>query len=274
MRRALRFILVLTVLVSVVGCSSFGKSSLNMPVAQPVGGNWAEKTAKAVVGATKRQGSQLVARVARVLPSKNQVALAEQVVDKNDPTRLDNMPKDISPDLYVSAARLSERNGRYEQAFEQYRQALEVNPKDREALIGVARFQHRAGKWENAITVYERALSLYPQDPVIMNDLGLTYARHGKLDEAINVLRAAARVAPERELYLNNLAACLVEANRLTEAVDFLARAHGPAKAHYNVGYLLSEKGRAADAEYFLHQALVADPNLQQARALLQKVTR
>ena len=97
-----------------------------------------------------------------------------------------------------------------------------------------------------------------------MNDLGLVHARAGNLEQAINVLGAAHRTSPKRELYLNNLAACLVEAGRHGAAVEQLARLHGPAKANYNVGYLLHKSGKQQQAEPEAAMSVVETPEVHE----------
>lgn len=202
---------------------------------------------------------------------KTQFTVQEQPMAKDDPTRLDYMPENVGADLYVEGAKMSEKNGDYARAVQQYGAALGADRQNRNALIGLARLQHRAGKTEAAINVYRDALAIYQNDAVIMNDLGICYARNNQFDESIQVLRAATQAAPDREMYVNNLAASLVEANRYQEAVTELARIRPAAVANYNVGYLLQRAGKSAEAADYLRQALSLDPTLRQAQNMLDR---
>ena len=230
-----------------------------------------KKTPEAMLAATKKKSNSFVERMKSVLPKQPRKQIADQPVAENDPTRLDAGTKPIGPELYIAAARLSERSGRYDVALEQYDLALKADGTNRNALIGLARLQHRTGKVEEAIRIYRDALNIYRDDAVIMNDLGLCYVREARLGEAISMLQAAVQAAPEREMYLNNLAAALVEANRTGEAMAHLSRVHGPAVANYKVGMLMGRAGKQQQSVEFLNQALALDPNLQAARDLLAR---
>jgi len=200
---------------------------------------------------------------------KTKMTIQDARIAEDDPTRLDNMPENLGPEIFVASARLAERSGHVDKAIEHYNTALSKDGRDRPALIGLARLQHKIGKTDAAIRVYRNALEVYRGDAVIMNDLGICYAQRKRLNESISMLQAATEAAPDREMYLNNLAAALVEANRTGEAMARLSRSRGPAMANYNMGYLLAKSGRKSEAATYLNQALKIDPNMQQARLLL-----
>ena len=73
-------------------------------------------------------------------------------------------------------------------------------------------------------------------------------------------------------MYRNNLATVLLEAGRADDAVAVLTESHGPAVAHYNVGYLLNQRGDSAEALQHFQEALEIDPNFGAARAMFEKV--
>src|SRR5262249_48228314 len=56
------------------------------------------------------------------------------------------------------------------------------------------------------------------------------------------------------------------------EALMQLTTATSPAVAHYNIGYLLSQKGQNSDALRHCQQALAIDPGLTPARELLARL--
>jgi tetratricopeptide (TPR) repeat protein len=125
---------------------------------------------------------------------------------------------------------------------------------------------------EESIRTYRQALTAYPNDPVILNDLGLCLARAGETAEALSTLEAAVRAMPNSQLYRNNLAALLVESNRPDDAVTILSETYGPAVAHYNVGYLLQQRGNEVLAFDHFSRSLNYDANMYQARAMLDRL--
>jgi hypothetical protein len=73
-------------------------------------------------------------------------------------------------------------------------------------------------------------------------------------------------------LYRNNLATVLVEAGRPNEAFAQLAATSEPAVAHYNLGYLLHQRGQSQPAADHLQRALLLNPSLSPASQLLAEI--
>ncbi|MCA9166867.1 MAG: tetratricopeptide repeat protein [Planctomycetales bacterium] len=189
-----------------------------------------------------------------------------------DPTSLQYKAGPVQPSLYLSAAHMMEARGQLSEARKHYEHILSVEPQHREALIGMARLDHREGRHEQAIVAYQRALQLVGNDAVVLNDLGLCMARAGRTDEAVRTLQAAIAEKPDSLMYRNNLATVLLEANRIDQAVATLAESHGPAVAHYNIGYLLNQRGDTADALEHFETSLRIDPTFGAARAMYDRV--
>jgi hypothetical protein len=59
---------------------------------------------------------------------------------------------------------------------------------------------------------------------------------------------------------------------RTDEALKHLTAGSTPAVAHYNIGYLLQQKGQKAAALQHLQQALAADPTLAPAREMISQL--
>lgn len=189
-----------------------------------------------------------------------------------DATRLASMPESVSPDLYVSAAKVYEQQNNVEKAVESYQQALRIAPQDRQALIGLARVKHRTGDFETANNIYQQVLRTYPQDAVTYNDLGLCLARQGRIQESLSALQQAVQFDPNSRLYRNNLATVLLESGRANEAYSQLAQLLGPAAANYNVGVLLQQRGSTATARDYFAKALELDPSMEPARRMLDQL--
>lgn len=191
---------------------------------------------------------------------------------ESDPLRLDRQPKKVGPEVFVAAARLLENQGKTAEAEAQYQKALQAAPKDLYALVGLARLHDRQGNPGKAIELYQQAIGAHPNNSLAYNDLGLCLARQHQHDQALAALSRAVELQPGNAKYRNNLATVLVETNRTEEALKQLAAANPPAIAHYNLGYLLQQKGRRADALRHFQQALALDPALSAANEMLMKL--
>jgi len=194
------------------------------------------------------------------------------VQPEDDPLRLDRMPKKIGPEVYVAAARLLENNSKFDEAEGKYQEALRVAPNNLNALVGLARLHDRQGHPQKAMEVYQRAAQAHPSEALLLNDMGLCYRRQRQLDKSLLAFRKSVNLAPENPKYRNNLAAALVDAGRTDEAYEQLAAINSPAVAHYNLAYLLQQRGQRPDAIRHLREAISLDPALTPAHEMLTEL--
>lgn len=188
---------------------------------------------------------------------------------KDDPLRLDNPTKKLGPEVHVAAARLFENQSKFVEAQDHYQKALQVAPKDLSALVGLARLHDRQGNWQKAVELYQQAIKVEPNNSLVYNDLGLCLARQQQHETALQALNKAVALTPGSAKYRNNLATVLEEVGRSDEAFQQLSAGNSPAVAHYNLGYLLQQKGQRAEATQHYQQALAIDPSLAAARDML-----
>jgi len=144
-----------------------------------------------------------------------------------------------APRLADEATGALER-GRYFQAVERYREALDVNPNYLDAIVGLAEAYYWLGEYDQAQTFIERALELARRNPDVINLAGRIAIGRGDLAAAED---AFARVLDDQP---NNV-----------EAVIGLAE-------------LSLARGRGAEAAARLERALRLNPD--QRKALLSLV--
>jgi len=164
---------------------------------------------------------------------------------------------------------LMENQGKFADAEQHYLKALKLAPNDLSALVGLARMHDRQGRASQAIEVYQRALKAHPQSGLVLNDMGLCYARQRQFEPALTAMTRAVERTADNAKYRNNLATVLVETGHIDQAVQTMSVGSSAAVAHYNVGYLLHQKGLTADATRHFQQALAIDPALTPAREML-----
>ncbi len=188
-----------------------------------------------------------------------------------DPLKLSNEPNP-KPDLFVSLGRVAEQHGNLLKARENYQRALEIEPTSVNALLAYAHLEDRQGRLIEAVKLYEAAVASDPNNPAALNDLGLCYARQGQLDRSIPMLQRAIQTRPRDKRYRNNLARVYVELDRNEEAIAELTPVLGPAHAHYNVAFMLQQRGETDQAVTHFSQALRLKPSMSQAKAWLAKL--
>ncbi|MGQ9913829.1 MAG: tetratricopeptide repeat protein [Thermogutta sp.] len=190
-------------------------------------------------------------------------------VQTADPTSLSTEAKP-SPRLHVAMAKLHEKSNQFAMAEEQYRQALQMDAKYLDALLGLGRLQDRQGDFQAALNTYQRAVKHHPENAAAWNHLGLCLARQGRLADAADSLQKAVNLEPRRELYRTNLAVIFVEAGRTEDALRQLRAVQEEAEAYYNLAYLLQKTGDSATAARYFNLALQRKPDFEEARQWLE----
>lgn len=162
-----------------------------------------------------------------------------------------------------------EHSENYSEARDAYKKVLETSPKEIEALLGLARIDRVYGRMDQADAGLRKALKCHPKDPRVLLAIGQVHAENGEYAEAIEKLEAAVELAPYENVYKFHLAVVETRAGEITAGLEHFTRAVGKAEAHFNVGYILNEQGKLADAERHLSIALSMKPDLKQAETTL-----
>jgi len=216
-------------------------------------------------------------QVAALLPGSKQSApkvarAVSKAQQRTDPISLGFASGPPTSELYLSMARLSDRGGNVKHARSMYRRAISLQPNNLEALLGLAWLEDRQGRLDEARKIYHRAAVAHPQNAKVLNDLALCYARSGQLLASLQLIEQAVQLQPDKALYRNNIAKLLTEMHRVNEALAHLSAVHPPAIAQYNMGILMEQRGRTAEAIHFLTAASHINPQLQPARKMLTQL--
>jgi len=199
-------------------------------------------------------------------------SIEPRVIPATAPTSLAGHPANISADLHFQAAQVYETQQNTASAITHFQKALEASPADPKIMVAFGRLYDRQNDLLRAQGLYRQALQVDPNNGAALNALGISYAKQGNLDAALTELARAAQVQPENARYKNNIANVLADAGRYDEAYAQLASVHGEAVAHYNLGYLLLQQGKQAEARRELGLALKANPYMEQARSVLDSM--
>ena len=194
-------------------------------------------------------------------------------IETDDPTSLASKSGKMGPDVYVGLGRLYESQNKPAEAVAQYQKALSISPSDLGAMVSLARLYDRRGESAKAIDYYHKAIKANPKSALAHNDLGLCYARQKQYQQATESLNKAIALQPTNPKYRNNMATVMVELGRTDEAYKQLAAINSEAVAHYNLAYLLEQKGQNGPAILHLQQAISRDPSLAPAHEMLAQLT-
>lgn len=165
------------------------------------------------------------------------------------------------------------QQGKYAEASDAYRQALELDPDHWNAHNNLGNALARLGRPEQAVREYEESLRINPDHADTHDNLALSLAALGRTDEAIEHHREATRLNPSHPKAHHNLAIMLRRAGQLEEAFasarraveadpeNFLAQGH--------LGVLLERKGQLSEAIPRYRAALRLNPDHQTTIAKL-----
>ncbi|PSB28770.1 tetratricopeptide repeat protein [Stenomitos frigidus] len=146
--------------------------------------------------------------------------------------------------------------GRLPEAERLYRDVLQQQPAQAEALYLLGLLAHQAGNLDAAIAHYQHALTSQPNYLEAHNNLGAALQQQGHLADAIVHYQTVLRLNPENPNANVNLGVALQKQGSLNTAIARYQKAirlH-PAlpEAHSNLGHALKEQGdfEAAIAQY------------------------
>lgn len=168
------------------------------------------------------------------------------------------------------------RAGRDTEAAEQYRLAVQMNPKSSSSHYKLGGALLAQSKVEPAFSEFDAAVRLKPNNGEFYYDRGYALFRLGRTEEGAADYETAARLAPKSERVQNGYAALLQHQGKIDEAITARRQAlrYSPKSfnARLGLGELLLQKGELEEAKKFLLEAIKINGKNGQARDLLGKV--
>ncbi|SDI05286.1 Tetratricopeptide (TPR) repeat [Paraburkholderia steynii] len=162
------------------------------------------------------------------------------------------------------AALEAHRAGRYDEAERGYRETLESNPHDPEALRLLGVVLSVRGMWIEAEALLHRSIALR-EDPLCLGNLAELLLKRNRTQEAYAICHRALDIDPDCAFAHFQFAAILHEDLRVEEAEAAYRRAIEVEPqflaAHNNLGNLLASVGRLDEAVVALRVALELDGN-------------
>ena len=163
---------------------------------------------------------------------------------------LENSPSDV--EIYTNLAQVYTESRRFGDAEKAVRSAekLAQNPADKETLgFLLGGMYERQKKYEQAEQAFKNVLTLNPQNAPALNYFGYMLADRGvRLDEAADLLRRALDIEPNNAAYLDSMGWIFYKQNKLPEAENYIRKAvgrdsHDPTMLSH-LGDVLAKSGR------------------------------
>ncbi|HET6248557.1 MAG TPA: tetratricopeptide repeat protein [Tepidisphaeraceae bacterium] len=175
------------------------------------------------------------------------------------------------PDALHLLGTLEFQEHRLDEAMELIRRALETAPEAAEFHAALAQVLFASGKIDEAIAAYRHALSLRHDMPDVHYNLGSALLRTGQFESAARSLREAINLRPDFPDAMNNLGTAFRSMGKLDESAACYQRAvalqPGDVKACVNLAQVLKMTGQLDGAIEYFDRAIALAPHMPDARS-------
>ncbi|MCX8094235.1 MAG: tetratricopeptide repeat protein, partial [Candidatus Goldbacteria bacterium] len=174
----------------------------------------------------------------------------------------------INPSYLQAQANLkavNKQTGIYDRAILAYKKVLQMRSDDPEAFFNLGHALSYTGEYKEAITYLKKALELNPEHLLAQNLLGIIYKNIGDVDKAEEIFRNALKKYPNFAELNNNLGETLYKKGLYEEAENYLKQAiklnREYAIAYYNLSFVYGELGRDEEANICYNRAVELNPS-------------
>ena len=203
------------------------------------------------------------------------------------PRRIELLQKAVrldpsNPLLYYSLGAQLEKSGRYDEAMNLYRAALQNGVENGQLHSRLGDLLVRAGKKAEALPEYEQSVRMNPADVATQGKVATAYMERGRLADAERILNGVVAVEPSNAAAHNALGVLAIQRHDEAAARRHFEKAveldPDLVEAHFNLGLFYRMAGDKARARTSFEQFLAkAPPNrykeqIPKARAALAEL--
>ena len=174
-----------------------------------------------------------------------------------------------SPRAHNNLGNVYEKQGRLNEAMQEYKKALRLNPNHEVAHNNLGFVYAKQGRLDEAIKEYNLSLSLKPNYAKVHNNIGDVYYKQGHLNEAINEFLVAIKLNPDLSIAHYNLGNAYEKQGQHDKAIKEykLALTYKPdyTEVHYNLGNVYLDQGHLNEAIEEFQIALKLNPDYVKA---------
>ena len=179
---------------------------------------------------------------------------------------------------YVNLGALLQGQGKFDQAIDYFRQALQVQPDLAAAHTNLGIMLQMQENLEEAIGHFHEAVRIEPDDAKSQANLATALRQRGNVDQAIDHYRLAIRANSNLPDAHYSLAELLRSRNQFEEATEHYREVSqlqpDRAEAHYHLGITLSASRRFSEAIEPFERAIQIRPDVADAFYLLGEALR
>lgn len=164
---------------------------------------------------------------------------------------------------YTEMGIAATEQGRFEEAYDFFQRALEIDPSYPPALYNMGNTLAKEGRYEAAIKAYQKAIQKDPDLIMAYDNLGKSHLRLGRMEAAIDTFDAVLAIRPDFVNALVGKGAVYHVTGNFEKAVSLYRRAieiqPGFAPAYYNLACAYARSGRLEAAKSAVRKAITLD---------------
>ena len=189
------------------------------------------------------------------------------------------------PDSAILTVRLGHTflvTGRSREAFAAMTKALDLDPRNVDALTVCAGILDAEGRKDEARAYYDRALAIEPESRFLRTDYARSLASGGRLREAIELYKKLAEDHPEEQGFLQYIGIAYSYLGEFAQAISWLERAvaiQPTPTGYFNLAVAYEKSGDVGGAVrsfklYLENAAGESETNVAKAKAALERLER
>ena len=157
--------------------------------------------------------------------------------------------------------------------------SAQEKPSSAEELYNAGYLLTLLGAYEQALRLYDESLAIQPTAEAYTFK-GWTFGQMGEYQRAIDEAQKAIRLDPDFGNPYNDIGVYLIELERDDESVTYFQKAKAAKRyccyqfPHFNLGRILLQKGKPAEARRLFERALEYDPNYLPAKMGLEEIRK
>ena len=157
-----------------------------------------------------------------------------------------------NPEVYKMMGSFLLDEGRYREAIEEYRRAVELSRNDPQLEFSLATAYYRAGLRSESRKIYEKLIDRDQTIPEAYSNLAMIYLEKGRVNEALSICRRGLDANPDAESLYSSYALALAISGKPMAALPWMKKAvkAEPGNPHYlyNLAGMYALTGKPEDA--------------------------
>jgi eukaryotic-like serine/threonine-protein kinase len=171
---------------------------------------------------------------------------------------------DQAADAHLCMGIVDRGTGKYEQAVQQFQQAIRIDPTDDRPYKELGRVYGKLNRLTEAEETFKQAIRIRPSYWGAYNQLGVFYYNQGRIQDAIDTFKKVTQLAPDNFAALSNLAGMYLAAGQYNAAIEAAQKSitiRPSAQAAANLGIAYFYQHRYDDAVASDKRAAALDGN-------------